>query len=143
MNARILRCLALFPILLACGGSGSPANDAAVAKAKKQSPTGAKVYKSECAGCHGSQGQGLGGTPEVMGPTALPLKGVGGDIGPFKTAQDVFDYVKKEMPLPKSKVGSLSDEEYWAVVEYMLVGSKRKVSPGLSAENAADVVVNQ
>ncbi len=143
MNARILRCVALFPILFACGGSASPANDAAVAKAKKQSPIGAKVYKKECAGCHGSQGQGLGGTPEVMGPTALPMKGVGGDTGPFENAQDVFDYLQRAMPLPKSKIGSLSDEEYWAVVEYMLVGAKRKVPPGLNGDNASDVVVNK
>ncbi|HMR73979.1 MAG TPA: cytochrome c [Polyangiaceae bacterium] len=143
MKAQSLLGAVLLPLLVSCGGGGGAANDASVAKAKKQSPKGAQVYQRECAGCHGNSGQGLGGTPEVLGAAALPLKGVGGDHGPFRNAQDVFDYVKREMPLPKSKAGSLSDEDCWAVVEYMLAGSGRDVGPGLTAENAASVVVNK
>jgi cytochrome c len=144
MKAQRLLATLLVPLAVACGGGqGGAANDTTIAKATKQSPKGEKVFQRECAGCHGKDGQGLGGTPQVLGASALPLTGVGGDHGPFRSAQDVFDYVKAQMPLPKSRVGSLSDEEYWAVVEYMLVGSGRDVAPGLSADSAASTVVNK
>ena len=41
--------------------------------------------------------------------------------GPFVTAQDVFDYVSTRMPMPKSSAGALKPEEYWAIVNFMLI----------------------
>jgi mono/diheme cytochrome c family protein len=76
-----------------------------------------------------------------MGAAALPPSG--SDRGTFMTGQDVFDYVKSEMPLPKKKVGTLSDQQYWDVVGYLLAASGRKVPEGgLSPDNAASVQVN-
>jgi mono/diheme cytochrome c family protein len=47
------------------------------------------------------------------------------------------------MPLPKKKVGTLSDQQYWDVVGYLLAASGRKVPEGgLSPDNAASVQVN-
>lgn len=132
-----------FLLALACGGAQGGADDATAAKAKGQTPRGAKVFNRDCALCHGESGQGQSGSPPVMGQGALPLKGVGGDAGPFRTAKDVFDYVKKTMPKPAEKAGSLSDADYWAVVEYMLIGAGRDVPAGLSDANAADVVINK
>ncbi len=125
----------------ACGGGSGSA--AAADSARQAVPAGAAVYDRECAGCHGKSGEGIGKTPAVMGEGALPLKGADGHHGPFRTAQDVFDYVKREMPLPESKAGSLSDQDYWAVTAYMLAGSGRKLPGGkLNAETAQGVVVN-
>ena len=76
-----------------------------------------------------------------MGKEALAL--TGSDRGKFVTAQDVFDYVKSEMPLPKKKVGTLSEQQYWEVTEYLLAASGRKLPDGgLTADNAASVTVN-
>jgi len=85
---------------------------------------GAKVYSESCAACHGEQ---LQGNPE---------KGIGGDrlIGgrgtlatkaPVKTVESywpyattLFDYVKRAMPF--SAPGSLSDDEVYSVVAFIL-----------------------
>jgi len=62
--------------------------------------------------------------------------------GAFKTAADLFKYVSREMPLPKSKAGSLSPEEYWAVVNFILLGHGSSVpAGGVNEGNAASVVV--
>src|SRR5581483_7499873 len=92
-------------------GSGTPA-------------TGAKVFAENCAACHGDKGQGN------------PAKGVGGDrllggrgtlasAAPIKTVESywpysttLFDYVKRAMPF--SAPGSLSDNEVYSVVAYIL-----------------------
>lgn len=126
---------------LACGGGAAGAGGPDLAGAQKVSPDGAKVYAAECAGCHGKNGEGIAAAPPVMGGAALPK--VGSGRPEFKTAADVFGYVKSSMPLPEKRVGSLSDEQYWAVTAYMLAASGKQVpAGGLDAENAAGVVVH-
>jgi cytochrome c len=89
---------------------------------------GAKVYAESCAACHGDQLQGN------------PQKGIGGDrlIGgrgtlatktPIKTVESywpyattLFDYVKRAMPF--SAPGSLSDDDVYSVVAYILSQAK-------------------
>ena len=89
---------------------------------------GAKVYAESCAVCHGEKLEGN------------PAKGVGGDklIGgrgslasksPVKTVESywpysttLFDYVKRAMPF--SAPGSLSDNDVYAVVAYILSEAK-------------------
>jgi hypothetical protein len=79
-----------------------------------------------------------------MGPGAIPVGGAEGDHGPFNTAQDLFAYTKKNMPLPPPKAGSLSDEEYWAVVAYMLSANGTDIpADGLNADNAASVTIKR
>lgn len=69
--------------------------------------------------------------PAVMGSGAL---------AGFETAADVHAFVSKEMPLPKSKAGTLSPDDYWALVSFMLVRHGVAVpSGGITAENAASV----
>ena len=135
--------------------------------AKAQAGPGADVYRRECAACHGERGEGLASNPAVMGSGALPLYErdpatstnpalqdpaerlrqqslpPGADTrGAFRTAQDLFDYVSREMPLPKSKAGSLEPEEYWGVVNFMLAGhGVRLPAGGVSASNAASVQI--
>lgn len=89
---------------------------------------GASVYAEKCAACHGAHLEGN------------PAKGIGGDklIGgrgtlasktPIKTVESywpyattLFDYVKRAMPF--NTPGSLSDEEVYAVVAYILSEAK-------------------
>jgi mono/diheme cytochrome c family protein len=102
------------------GASLPPGSGTAVA--------GEKIYADRCAACHGDRGQGN------------PAKGVGGDrlLGgrgslasraPIKTiesywpyATTLFDYVKRAMPF--SSPGSLTDDEVYAVVAYILSEAK-------------------
>ena len=89
---------------------------------------GAKIYADSCAACHGDKLQGN------------PAKGIGGDrlIGgrgtlatktPVKTVESywpyattLFDYIKRAMPF--TAPGSLSDDEVYAVVAYILSEAK-------------------
>ena len=89
---------------------------------------GAQVYAVSCAACHGDKLQGN------------PAKGIGGDrlIGgrdtlatkaPIKTVESywpyattLFDYVKRAMPF--NAPGSLSDDDVYAVVAYILSEAK-------------------
>jgi mono/diheme cytochrome c family protein len=88
--------------------------------------TGKDVYTAKCMACHGAD---LGG---VKGTGAAPLIGGRGSLAsgkPKKTvesywpyASTVFDYVKRAMPF--NAPGSLSDDEVYAVVAYVLGEAK-------------------
>jgi mono/diheme cytochrome c family protein len=102
-------------------GSGLPSGSGDAAK-------GATVYADKCAACHGKQLEGN------------PAKGIGGDklLGgrdtlasktPVKTVESywpyattLFDYVKRAMPF--NTPGSLSDDEVYSVVAYILSEAK-------------------
>jgi len=102
-------------------GSGLPPGSGTAAE-------GAKIYADTCAACHGDHLQGN------------PAKGIGGDklIGgrgtlasptPVKTVESywpyattLFDYVKRAMPF--SSPGSLSDDQVYSVVAYILSQAK-------------------
>jgi mono/diheme cytochrome c family protein len=136
-SAKGVLSLAILSVVVACGGAMRGASDEALAKARTASPQGASVYRAECAGCHGNRGEGSPGAPAVFGAGALR----GGEHG-FRTAADVFAYTKAEMPLPRRRAGTLSDEQYWAVVTHLLVASGVDVpARGLSADNAARVTL--
>ena len=89
---------------------------------------GAQIYAGACAACHGDKLEGN------------PAKGIGGDklLGgrgtlaskaPVKTVESywpyattLFDYVKRAMPF--NAPGSLSDDDVYSVVAYMLSEAK-------------------
>jgi len=89
---------------------------------------GAQVYAGACAACHGDKLEGN------------PAKGIGGDklLGgrgtlasktPVKTVESywpyattLFDYVKRAMPF--NAPGSLSDDDVYSVVAYVLSEAK-------------------
>src|SRR5262245_5941579 len=116
----------------ACGGSaetgGSNVEEPAAAPAE---PTpapaasdtiarGGELYAANCAGCHGDAGQGSAKAPPVVGKEALPLEPRPGSKRgvKFKTALDVFNFVKANMP--PNKGGSLTDDEYLAIMAFDL-----------------------
>lgn len=111
--------LALLALASCAGGAlGRGASTEAVDSARTATPQGATVFEQECAVCHGKRGQGAAAVPPVMGAGALANSS--DERPPFVTAADVFAYVKREMPLPKNRAGTLSDAEYWAVTDFML-----------------------
>lgn len=154
-------------LLLGCSVTQLGATDADLVKARSKAGQGGEVYQRECAACHGPKGEGLASSPAVMGPSALPLYTrdpktstnpalqdpaeqqrdqnlpAGADPrGAFRTAADLFKYVSREMPLPRSKAGTLKPEEYWAVVNFMLVGHGAPVPEGgVNEGNAANVPI--
>jgi cytochrome c len=80
---------------------------------------GEAVYTAKCLACHGEKGAGKPNDRLVGGQGTLgsdsPVKTVG-SYWPYATT--VFDYVRRAMPLNESK--SLSDDEIYAVVAYLL-----------------------
>jgi cytochrome c len=101
---------------------------------------GVWLYSQSCANCHGENGEGDEDVPPLAGEGALPASPREGSErnGSFDTAADVFDYVKKAMP--PLDPGSLSDEQYYAIVLYVMKQAGIEVPKGtLGRENAADV----
>ena len=162
-----LACSFLGAGLSNCTVTPLGASDDGIAKARIQSPPGADMYDRECASCHGKHGEGLTTAPAVMGAGGLPTyprddsssssstfatsAQIQGDATrvpgqskrqPFRTAQDVYDYVSSRMPLPKSRAGTLKPEEYWAIVNYLLIANGGPVpAGGVTEANAKSVAL--
>src|SRR5205807_8445643 len=81
---------------------------------------GEQLYMGKCAACHGEFGESTGRWPQVGGgqgtlAAADPVKTVGSYFAHLST---VFDYVRHAMPYGDAQ--SLSNDELYAVVAYML-----------------------
>jgi S-disulfanyl-L-cysteine oxidoreductase SoxD len=99
---------------------------------------GAKVYAESCAACHGDRlegnpAKGIGGDKLIGGrgslATKTPVKTVE-SYWPYATT--LFDYVKRAMPF--TTPGSLSDDDVYSVVAYIL--SEAKVIQPVETMNA-------
>jgi S-disulfanyl-L-cysteine oxidoreductase SoxD len=90
---------------VSCGGD----NGATAESQDEQVAAGRDAYAADCAKCHGEQGEG--GTGPVL---------VGGSrrIASYGTTDRLYDYVSRTMPFDDA--GSLSEDEYWAVIAYLL-----------------------
>ncbi len=123
----------------ACAAGGS--REANWSGARQAAPRGAAVYDRECGSCHGKVGDGSRGIPGLVGPGALPLRDR--DRQPLRTARDLYAYVSTAMPLPPKKVGTLSSEDYWAVVDFIIRAQGIDVpARGVSPANADEVRIN-
>ncbi len=94
-------------------GQGLPEGKGTVAQ-------GEKLFMDNCATCHGEFGEGNGRWPVLAGGKGSltsdnPVKTVG-SYWPY--ASTVFDYVRHAMPY--GNTGSLSVDEYYALVAYVL-----------------------
>ena len=85
---------------------------------------GEKVYADSCAVCHGDKLQGIP-TPGIGGDKLIGGRGTLASATPVKTVESylpyattLFDYVKRSMPF--TTPGSLSDEQVYSVVAYIL-----------------------
>jgi mono/diheme cytochrome c family protein len=83
---------------------------------------GAKVYAEKCAACHGDKGQGGIAGEVIGGPPKASLDG-GKTIANFwPAATTLFDFIRRAMPYTAPK--SLSDQEVYDVVAYLLAANK-------------------
>jgi S-disulfanyl-L-cysteine oxidoreductase SoxD len=67
------------------------------------------VYAAECAQCHGEKGEG-GTGPLLIGGSKR--------IASYQDSKRLYDYVSSTMPFDQP--GSLSEEQYWSVIAYLL-----------------------
>ena len=98
-------------------GRGLPAGSGSVAQ-------GERLYKQQCASCHGSDGTG-GSFDQLVGRLADDAFPFGSDQNAVKTignywpyATTLFDYINRAMPYDAP--GSLSSEQVYALVAYLL-----------------------
>jgi mono/diheme cytochrome c family protein len=166
----VLGCLTMLAAagIAACAATPLGATETGIQSARQKSPEGSAVFERECAGCHGKRGEGLSAAPSVMGAGALPTyardPSTSGNIGlqadnqqqdslrppgqqtrqPFRTAQDLFDFVSQWMPKPQARIGSLKPEEYWAVINFMLTAHGVALPPeGVTPANAKSIAINK
>ena len=150
----------------ACSSAQYGAAEANLARARSAAPNGAALFQQSCAGCHGERGESRTGAPRVLGQDALPeypkprdtnASPVSGDPealrleaqsrpagapwrDPFRSAQDLFKYVSKNMPPSEEGRATLSPEDYWAIINFMLLAHGVQVPPeGVTEANAGSV----
>jgi cytochrome c len=112
--------------------------DMAAAALAEQYGTGKEVFTKACASCHGDNGEGNPKNPPLVGAKALPEKATFAKAKlrkkvAFKTAKDVFDFIKAKMPIDKP--GTLSDDEYLAVEAWFLNENKVALDKKLEVAN--------
>jgi mono/diheme cytochrome c family protein len=105
-----------------------PADGTGLPSGSGTGEAGAKVYAENCAACHGEKlegnsAKGIGGDKLIGGRGTLASK------APVKTVESywpyattLFDYVKRAMPF--SSPGSLSDDQVYSLVAYILSEAK-------------------
>jgi mono/diheme cytochrome c family protein len=152
----------------ACASTPRGATDAQLGLAKGRAPEGAALFSEHCATCHGERGQGLVSAPAIMGPGALaeypteatsssnPQLSNQGQVqtqrmtqvpgaaarDPFRTAADVYRYISTRMPMPPRVAGSLNPQEYWAILNFMLMSHGAAVpASGVNEANAASILL--
>jgi mono/diheme cytochrome c family protein len=166
MMAFVASCLLAHGVMSLPGCTPTPlgATDADLARAHDQAAQGAAVYSQECARCHGQRGEGLAGASAVLGSGALPeyprdnsgtatitdpqqlqiqtqTRPAGAPWrDPFRNAQDVYDFVSTH--LPKSRASEMKQEDYWAVVTFLIAVQGGQVPPGdVNPTNAKSVPI--
>jgi hypothetical protein len=151
---------------IGCAVTQMGATPADLARAQDQAGQGATVFANECAKCHGQRGEGVGSAMDILGPGALPEypRGAGSSGDPtltdpqqlqiqaqsrpagaawrdnFRTAQDLYNFTSSQMP--KTKPGQLKQDEYWAVVNFILAAQGANLPKGgVGPSNAASIPI--
>jgi cytochrome c len=115
----------------------------APATAAEQIALGQGLYTDKCSGCHGASGEGKS-APRVVGlkDGALPLDpppSAKYRKGQFKTVGDVATFVVANMP-PK-QAGSLSEEQYLAILAFDLKANGIELTNKLDMEMAKTLTI--
>lgn len=166
LSARTAAALAAVTLAAACASTQHGATDVNLQKARSGAPSGATLFEQNCAVCHGERGESVSAAPRILGEGALPefpaeqninadpaagdpellkLRSQTRPAGapsrdPFRTADDLYRYVSKNMPLPAKRAGSLSSEQYWAIINFMLLAHGVQVPPaGVTPQNAGSL----
>jgi S-disulfanyl-L-cysteine oxidoreductase SoxD len=104
---------------------------------------GAAIYRSQCASCHGANGEGI--SPAFPALIGRDPRGEDFDfasdpkiertIGNYWShATALFDYIRRAMPL--NTPGSLTDDETYAVTAFLLAAN-RVIAEGATLDAAA------
>lgn len=150
----------------------APTPDRLAAPPTVPSPTqadeGAQLYWLHCQPCHGDVGQGLtdapdddwraqypeedqfcwnsgchGAQPYENGftiPKQIPAV-IGGDsLSKFGTAEDVYNYIQASMP--RQVPGTLADEEYLAIVAFLMNAHEAWDGSPITAVSAKTIILN-
>ena len=109
----------------------------------EQVELGQKLYAENCASCHGASGTG-GKAPPVVGlkSGALPLNPpptAKARKTQFKTVADIADFVTKNMP--PTAPGSLTPEQYWAILAFDLKANGINLDKKLDASVAQNLAI--
>ena len=131
----------LFPLGFALVAGCTHPEPSTPAAGGDQVAMGQALFAQKCAGCHGDSGQG-GKAPPLVGAAALPLdppatakkRSV-----QFHTAADVFTWVKANMPA--NAPGSLTDEEYAAILAFDLKANGVNLADKTVDANTAGTIV--
>jgi mono/diheme cytochrome c family protein len=120
-----------------------PQNDVLAASAlAEQYEIGKEIYAKECASCHGDHGEGNPKNPALIGDGALPEKATFSKAKlrktvAFKTAGDVFEFIRTKMPIDKP--GKLTEDQYLAVLAWDLNENKVALDHKLTKDNVAGI----
>jgi len=137
-----------FSLLAGCATSSPPAAAAAPAAPPAsfadQVAQGQTLYANNCAGCHGDSGQGTDKAPRVVGlkEGALPLDPPAtrqARKSRFVTVADVAEFTVANMP-PK-KAGSLTGDQYWAILAFDLHANGIDLPSPLTPEVAKTLTI--
>ncbi|PCC73995.1 Cytochrome C oxidase, cbb3-type, subunit III [Nannocystis exedens] len=128
-----LACLLVTALFTGCTkrGSQDPADPEQAPGPAEQKIAGATLFEKHCAKCHGALGKGKDGVPAVVGEEALAR---------FATAQEVFEFIRKEMP--QDKPGSLAEGEYWAIVAFDLKANGIDADETVGPQNASTFMLH-
>ena len=87
--------------------------------------TGASIYLTRCARCHGVKGEGVPPNPALVGRIPGDSFPFGADVRAVRTvgnywpyATTLYDYIRRAMPIDAP--GSLKPEEIYGVVAFIL-----------------------
>jgi S-disulfanyl-L-cysteine oxidoreductase SoxD len=142
--------LTALSILGGCATTSAPAA-APAAAAPAAPPTsfaaqvaeGQALYGNSCANCHGDSGRGVK-APRVVGlkDGALPLDPPADRKyrkGRFVTVADVAQFVVANMP--PGKAGSLTNDQYWAILAFDLHANGIDLPSPLTPEAAQTLTI--
>lgn len=130
-DRRVARLAAAIVALTGCAidrMAGEPGDPDREPGESEQKTAGHRLFERHCAECHGSEGHGIEEAPALIGEDAL-LR--------FTTAQDVFVFVRREMPFDAP--ASLKPAYYWAILAFILDADHVEVPGRLGPDNAPAV----
>ena len=128
------KLLPMIVLIAACGSSPTPL--------EQQIERGITAYTSNCAGCHGANGEGTNLGPPVVGQGVFPRQPRAGAVRniEFVTALDVYVWAKANMPADAP--GTMSDETLLAIFAFDLDANGVKLEKPLDGDMASKIVLN-
>lgn len=148
---RAQRSRALTAVVIAILGVALLASSGtAHAFTERQAKSGARIFKQQCARCHGEKLEGKDNSfrglraPKLVGAGALPCKPRPYQKlrhNDFKTVKDVYEFVSATMPADQP--AALSSSQYWDALAFVLEkNGKTADSTKLDAASSAKIVLH-